>query len=183
VAARAALALGRTGKLLAADPLLQHTQAEDNAIRAMVVYGLGLLARSYFIAQSGDRTSRGDGDAGDRIGAEENPLEQDAGVISMGLDYDENGPERDSAGSQFSITMSPQLHLDRDFTVFGRVENGFDVLGRIVESDRIIRIEEVNEDRRRYRFSLISTAARAKKSIRVLAGEKPKNPCNHVAGF
>ncbi len=96
-----------------------------------------------FVAQSGDRTNRGNGDPGYRIGAEENPLEQDAGVISMGLDYGENGPERDSAGSQFYITMSPQLHLDRDFTVFGRVENGFDVLGRIVESDRIIRIEEV----------------------------------------
>jgi peptidyl-prolyl cis-trans isomerase B (cyclophilin B) len=96
-----------------------------------------------FVAQSGDRTNRGDGDAGYRIGAEENPLDQDAGVISMGLDYDKKGPERDSAGSQFYITISPQLHLDRDFTVFGRVEEGFDVLGRIVESDRIIRIEEV----------------------------------------
>lgn len=93
-----------------------------------------------FVAQSGDRTNRGDGDAGYRIHAEENPLEQDAGVISMGLDYDKNGPQRDSAGSQFYITMSPQLHLNRDFTVFGRVQSGFDVLGRIVESDRIIRI-------------------------------------------
>ncbi|MGH7684654.1 MAG: peptidylprolyl isomerase, partial [Vulcanimicrobiaceae bacterium] len=96
-----------------------------------------------FVAQSGDPTNRGDGDAGYRIHAEENPLEQDAGVISMGLDYDKNGPQRDSAGSQFYITMSPQLHLNRDFTVFGRVQSGFDVLGRIVESDRILRIEEL----------------------------------------
>lgn len=96
-----------------------------------------------FVAQSGDRTNRGDGDAGYHIHAEENPLEQDAGVISMGLDYNKNGPERDSAGSQFYITMSPQLHLDRDFTVFGRVTSGFDVLGRIVESDRIIRTLEI----------------------------------------
>jgi len=101
-----------------------------------------------FVVQSGDRTETGNGDAGYRIPAEENPLEQDSGVISMGLDYDKNGPERDSAGSQFYITLSPQLHLDRDFTVFGRVESGFDVLGRIVESDRIIRIEQLPADER-----------------------------------
>lgn len=96
-----------------------------------------------FVVQSGDRTNTGDGDAGYRIRNEENPIEQDTGIISMGLDYDKNGAVRDSAGSQFYITLSPQLHLDRDFTVFGRVESGFDVLGRLVESDRILRIEQL----------------------------------------
>ena len=98
-----------------------------------------------FVVQSGDRTNTGDGDAGYRIRNEENPLEQDSGIISMGLDYDKNGAVRDSAGSQFYITMSPQLHLNRDFTVFGRVESGFNVLGRLVESDRILRIEQLSD--------------------------------------
>ena len=37
----------------------------------------------------------------------------------------------------------PQLHLDRDFTVFGRVIGGADVLGRLIESDKIVRAERI----------------------------------------
>ena len=96
-----------------------------------------------FVAQTGDPTDSGDGDAGYMIGAEENPLEQRSGVISMGLNYDDKGAIRDSAGTQFYITMSPQLHLDADFTVFGAISAGFDVLGRLTESDRIIRIDRL----------------------------------------
>ncbi|HTX02685.1 MAG TPA: peptidylprolyl isomerase [Candidatus Acidoferrales bacterium] len=99
-----------------------------------------------FVVQTGDRTNTGDGDAGFTIPAEENPIEQDSGVISMGLDYDKNGPKRDSAGSQFYITLSPQLHLDLAFTVFGHVETGFDVLGRLLESDKIITIERLPDE-------------------------------------
>lgn len=99
-----------------------------------------------FVVQTGDPTGNGNGDAGYTIPAEENPIEQDAYVISMGLNYT-NPPNahaiRDSAGTQFYITLSPQLHLDRDFTVFGKVISGFDVLGRLVESDKIVRVERV----------------------------------------
>ncbi|MBV8601818.1 MAG: peptidylprolyl isomerase [Candidatus Eremiobacteraeota bacterium] len=96
-----------------------------------------------FVVQTGDPNDNGEGDAGYQIQAEENPIEQDSGVISMGLNYDKNGPQRDSAGTQFYITLSPALHLNRDFTVFGRVESGFDVLGRLVESDRMTRVEQI----------------------------------------
>ncbi len=96
-----------------------------------------------FVAQTGDPTDSGDGDAGYTIGAEENPLEQRSGVISMGLNYDDKGAIRDSAGTQFYITMSPQLHLDADFTVFGAISAGFPVLGRLTESDRIVRVERL----------------------------------------
>jgi cyclophilin family peptidyl-prolyl cis-trans isomerase len=96
-----------------------------------------------FVVQTGDPSGNGEGDAGFTIPAEENPLEQDSYVISMGLNYDDKGPIRDSAGTQFYITLSPQLHLDRDFTVFGRVVGGFDVLGRLVESDKIVRAERI----------------------------------------
>jgi cyclophilin family peptidyl-prolyl cis-trans isomerase/HEAT repeat protein len=99
-----------------------------------------------FVVQTGDRTNTGDGDAGYTIPNEENPIEQDSGVISMGLNYGKNGAIRDSAGSQFYITLSPQLHLDMAFTVFGRVERGFDVLGRLTESDKIIRIEQLPDE-------------------------------------
>ncbi|MGZ3574141.1 MAG: peptidylprolyl isomerase [Vulcanimicrobiaceae bacterium] len=99
-----------------------------------------------FVVQTGDPTGNGEGDAGYTIPAEENPLEQDSYVISMGLNYTDPPNAhaiRDSAGTQFYITLSPQLHLDRDFTVFGRVIGGIDVLGRLIESDKIVRVERI----------------------------------------
>ena len=99
-----------------------------------------------FVVQTGDPTNTGNGDAGYMIPAEENPIEQDSYVISMGLNYT-NPPNahaiRDSAGTQFYITLSPQLHLNRDFTVFGKVIGGTDVLGRLLESDKIVRVERL----------------------------------------
>ena len=96
-----------------------------------------------FVVQTGDPTNTGDGDAGYSIPAEENPLEQRSNVISMGLNYNDNGAIRDSAGTQFYITLSPQLHLNRDFTVFGEVTGGTDVLGRLVETDTMTRVEQI----------------------------------------
>ena len=95
-----------------------------------------------FVVQTGDAGNTGDGDAGYSITAEENPLEQRSYVLSMGLNYD-TGPIRDSAGTQFYITLSPQLHLNRDFTVFGEVSAGFEVFGRLVESDTMTRVEQI----------------------------------------
>lgn len=99
-----------------------------------------------FVVQTGDPTGNGEGDAGYSIPAEENPIEQDSYVISMGLNYT-NPPNahaiRDSAGTQFYIALSPQLHLDRDFTVFGKVVSGYDVLGRLIEKDKIVRVERL----------------------------------------
>jgi cyclophilin family peptidyl-prolyl cis-trans isomerase len=65
----------------------------------------------------------------------------------MGMDYDDKThlPIRDSAGTQYYITLSPQLHLDKGFTVFGEVSSGFDVLGRLDESDKVIRIERIQD--------------------------------------
>lgn len=99
-----------------------------------------------FVVQTGDPTGNGDGDAGYTIPAEENPIEQSSYVISMGMNYTDPPNAhaiRDSAGTQFYITLSPQLHLNRDFTVFGRVIAGADVLGRLIESDKIIRAERI----------------------------------------
>lgn len=100
-----------------------------------------------FVVQTGDPNDNGEGDAGYTIGAEENPLEQHSYVISMGLNYDDktNTPIRDSAGTQYYVTLSPQLHLDRDFTVYGEVTGGIDVLGRLVESDRVVKIERIED--------------------------------------
>ncbi len=126
---------------------------------------LGLVERGYydglrwyrvvpdFVAQTGGHlTGKPDNDvenAGYTVPAEENPLEQRAGVISMGLDYT-SGPDahavRDSANVEFYLTISPQLHLNRDFTVFGEIESGFPDLGRLIETDRMTRVERLADD-------------------------------------
>ncbi len=98
-----------------------------------------------FVVQTGDPTDNGEGDAGYMIPAEENPVEERAGTIAMGLNYDGNGAQRDSAGTQFYITLSPQLHLDRDFSVFGEVANGFNVLAYLVESDHIRVVTRISD--------------------------------------
>ncbi len=99
-----------------------------------------------FVDQTGDPTNTGDGDAGYTIPAEENPVEQRTGIIAMGLDYKDNQAVRDSAGTQFYFTLSPQLHLDRAFSVFGTVESGFNVLAHLIESDKMLVVEPISDD-------------------------------------
>ncbi|MBC5800700.1 MAG: peptidylprolyl isomerase [Candidatus Eremiobacteraeota bacterium] len=116
---------------------------------------LALAARGYydhnrwfrivpdFVDQTGDAHDNADAEPGFTIPAEENPIEQRTGIIAMGLDYAHDHPLRDSAGTQFYLTLSPQLHLDRAFTVFGEVERGNAVLAHLIESDRIIDVRRI----------------------------------------
>jgi peptidyl-prolyl cis-trans isomerase B (cyclophilin B) len=48
---------------------------------------------------------------------------------------------RDTGGSQFFITLSPQPQLDGAFTLFGQVVGGMEVVDRIRPGDVIERIE------------------------------------------
>ena len=98
-----------------------------------------------FVVQTGEQDDVKQPGPGYTIGAEENPVEQSSYVLSMGLNYDDktSTPIRDSAGSEWYVTLSPQYHLDNDFSVFGTVTSGFDVLGRLVESDKVVRIERI----------------------------------------
>jgi peptidyl-prolyl cis-trans isomerase B (cyclophilin B) len=52
---------------------------------------------------------------------------------------------KDTGGSQFFITHSPQPHLDGGYTIFGQVTEGMDVVNRIARDDRIERIEIVEQ--------------------------------------
>jgi cyclophilin family peptidyl-prolyl cis-trans isomerase len=51
---------------------------------------------------------------------------------------------KDTGGSQWFVTHSPQPHLDGGYTVFGQVINGLDVVDRITRGDRIreVRVTE-----------------------------------------
>ena len=82
-----------------------------------------------FVAQAGDPTATGFGGSGYRLPEERNALPFDTGVISMA----KAGSIVD--GSQFFITLAPTPGLASDFTVFGRVTAGMDVLQELTPRD------------------------------------------------
>ena len=87
-----------------------------------------------FVIQGGDPTGTGRGGPGYQFEDEvdDNPLRHDsAGVLSMA----NAGPGTN--GSQFFITHGPQPHLDGRHTVFGKVVEGQELLGRIEQGDEL----------------------------------------------
>jgi cyclophilin family peptidyl-prolyl cis-trans isomerase len=113
----------------------------------LTVYNIAsLAARGYFdgqrfhrvvpnfVAQAGDPRGDGNGGPGYAIRDELNRRRYGRGTLGMAL----SGPN--TGGSQFFITHSPQPHLDAGYTVFGQLVRGGDVLDRIVQGDRIVRI-------------------------------------------
>lgn len=84
-----------------------------------------------FVVQDGDPRGDGEGGPGYSIRDELNTLPYLRGTVGMALDW------RDTGGSQFFITHSPQPHLDARYTVFGRVVAGMDVVDRLQQWDVI----------------------------------------------
>jgi cyclophilin family peptidyl-prolyl cis-trans isomerase/HEAT repeat protein len=84
-----------------------------------------------FVVQDGDPRGDGEGGPGFTIRDEINQRPYLRGTVGMALDW------RDTGGSQFFITHSPQPHLDGRYTVFGHVVNGMEVVDRIEARDVI----------------------------------------------
>ncbi len=91
-----------------------------------------------FVVQDGDPRGDGGGGPGYTIRDELNDRPYLRGTVGMALEW------RDTAGSQFFITHSPQPHLDGRYTAFGHVVNGMDVVDRIKPGDVIQRIRVWN---------------------------------------
>lgn len=87
-----------------------------------------------FVVQDGDPRSDGEGGPGFTIRDELNQLPYLRGTVGMALDW------KDTGGSQFFITHSPQPYLDASHTVFGRVVAGMEVVDQIRQWDTIERI-------------------------------------------
>lgn len=78
-----------------------------------------------------DRSKAGTGGPGYSIKAEFNPTHHSRGMLSMARSQDP-----DSAGSQFFITVADADSLDNQYTLFGQVVMGMDVVDKIVNLPR-----------------------------------------------
>jgi cyclophilin family peptidyl-prolyl cis-trans isomerase len=84
-----------------------------------------------FVIQDGDPRGDGNGGPGYQIRCEINEVPYDRAAVGMALSG------KDTGGSQWFVTHSPQPHLDGGYTVFGRVSRGMEVVDRIVRGDTI----------------------------------------------
>jgi cyclophilin family peptidyl-prolyl cis-trans isomerase/HEAT repeat protein len=87
-----------------------------------------------FVVQDGDPRGDGEGGPGYTIRDEINQRPYLRGTVGMAL------AGKDTGGSQYFITHSPQPHLDGRYTVFGSVVNGMDVVDRITQWDVVRRV-------------------------------------------
>lgn len=83
-----------------------------------------------FMIQGGDPKGDGTGGPGYTIPAEIG-LKHTLGAIAMARTGDAVNPTKDSSGSQFYVTLAPQTSLDGQYTVFGYVTSGMDVVTKI----------------------------------------------------
>jgi cyclophilin family peptidyl-prolyl cis-trans isomerase/HEAT repeat protein len=84
-----------------------------------------------FVIQDGDPRGDGNGGPGYQIRCEINEASYERGALGMALSG------KDTGGSQWFITHSPQPHLDGGYTVFGKVIAGMEVVDAIVRGDVI----------------------------------------------
>lgn len=88
-----------------------------------------------FVMQDGDPRGDGNGGPGWSIRCEVNMVSYERGAVGMALSG------KDTGGSQWFVTHSPQPHLDGGYTVFGRVnEIGMKVVDKIVRGDKILNV-------------------------------------------
>lgn len=120
-----------------------------------------------FMAQGGDPKGDGTGGPGYTIRCEcyqPNYRHHFRGSLSMAH------AGRDTGGSQFFLTFVPTSHLDGKHTAFGRVIEGFDVLGELQKRDpnapnppapdKIIKAEVLRDRGHEYKFEKLPAPAR-----------------------
>jgi peptidylprolyl isomerase len=91
-----------------------------------------------FVVQGGDPRGDGWGGPGYSVRSEFSPLSYETGTVGIA------SAGKDTEGSQFFVTHSPQPHLDGRYTIIGRVVAGMDVVDRIQVGDTILDVERTN---------------------------------------
>ncbi len=84
-----------------------------------------------FVIQDGDPRGDGNGGPGYQIRCEINLVPYGRGAVGVALSG------KDTGGSQWFVTHSPQPHLDGSYTVFGRVLSGMETVDAITRGDVI----------------------------------------------
>lgn len=87
---------------------------------------------SDFVIQGGDPEGSGWGDSGFSLRAEFNEQRFLRGTLGM-----PRGDDFDSGGSQLFFNHIPTPHLDGQYTVFGQIRSGVEVIDRIEQGDLI----------------------------------------------
>ncbi len=93
-----------------------------------------------FVIQGGSPSGDAYGSLDYSIRSEFSPIHYDTeGMLGMA------SAGRDTEGTQFFITHSPTLHLDGRYTLFGKVEQGMDIIHKIQQGDRILEARFLKE--------------------------------------
>lgn len=93
-----------------------------------------------FVVQGGDPNGDGTGGPGYKIKAEFNNRKHLTGTVAMA-----RASHPDSAGSQFYICLAPASFLDNNYTVFGQVTEGMELVQQIRRGDKMSSVKVVNE--------------------------------------
>jgi cyclophilin family peptidyl-prolyl cis-trans isomerase len=87
-----------------------------------------------FVVQGGDPKGDGTGGPGYTIPAEISPnLKHIRGAVACARLPDHVNPTKASSGSQFYICHQPAPHLDGNYTIFGQVVEGLEVVDKIAQ--------------------------------------------------
>ncbi len=83
-----------------------------------------------FMAQTGDPKGDGTGGSGKKLKAEFSKEKHVRGTLAMARTQDP-----DSADSQFFIMFAPAPYLDNQYTIWGQVVSGMDIVDKIKKGD------------------------------------------------
>jgi cyclophilin family peptidyl-prolyl cis-trans isomerase/predicted GIY-YIG superfamily endonuclease len=118
------------------DEAPRHTASFIKLARAGFYDGLTFhRVEPGFVIQGGCPEGTGTGGPGYRLDAEFSDLPHVKGTVAMARTSDPN-----SAGSQFYITLADARFLDRQYTVFGQVTEGQEVVDAIRKGDVMERV-------------------------------------------
>ncbi|HET6896286.1 MAG TPA: peptidylprolyl isomerase [Candidatus Baltobacteraceae bacterium] len=88
-----------------------------------------------FVIQGGDPSGNGTGGPGYKLKAEFNARPHVRGTVAMA-----RSANPDSAGSQFYVCLDDARFLDRQYTVFGQMTDGFEALDAIRVGDVMTKV-------------------------------------------
>lgn len=98
-----------------------------------------------YLVQIGDPNSKsgdlsGNGGSGAKIPFEDTGFKHEAGTVGLAHAVD----DRDAGDSQFYMLLDRASFLDNNYTVFGKVVDGMDVLQNIRRGDRVVSVTVVS---------------------------------------